>query len=202
MKIKKLLYLIVPVLFLLVLCGCNSKNTSGTIDCYTITATYSSSSSSDYRNIKYNYSTTYSYVYEYVDEAGNKLYSSSYYTKGVKVFKTRYNNEFTLYEFSKFIGFLTVENNYYLDLDKMIIDQEVKYSKYLYDTNPKNNQSVEIEADNNMAFECAQKGYYEFNYYDKNTGVVYLDKTESTLSRHSYVKLGADATVTYTPKWF
>ncbi len=199
MKIKKLLLGLIPFFGLLVLCGCDlSKNTSGIIDCYSINVDYTDSSNDD----NYNYNVSYSSVYEYKDEDGHLLYSGGYYTNGIKVYNTRYDAKSVAYKYTGFIGFLTYENNYYLNLNKMIIDEEIKYSEYLYEAEPENTKSYQENPNNKLAFQCAKKGYYKVDSYSNNTGIIYLDMSESSLSRHTYVKLGSDVTVTYTPKWF
>ena len=211
MRIKKFLLGLASILCLFILCGCElSKNISGVIDCYSIEVKYHTDSSSYSSTNNYNYDVSYSSVYEYEDCDGHLLYSNRKYSDGVKVFNSKYNNESTIYSFTKFIGYLTVEKNYFLNLDNMTIDKEILYSKYKYDTNPSNTTDIEINPDNNKAYECAKKGYftnfsteelYENNRYYYIYTLV-LDMAESSLSRHSYIKLSADATVTYTPKWF
>lgn len=198
---KKSLLLILPAL-MLASCGGNSidKNaTKGVIDCYQVRVTNGGSTvfSGDY----YISSTE---VYEYKNASGKCLYTSNRYRTynydytelldgSVKVYPSRYKSDFEEYQFSKFVGYLTYETNYLLDLDARIIDTETKYSEYLYSTNPNEGN----EANNKEAYEKAKKGYYTIN-----SGTIRLDMAEKEMERHTYTKLGEDCVITYKAKWY
>ena len=196
-----------------VLCGCSNGGTTaqtkGTVDGYSIRVTNGGSSI-----FSGTYNASYSRVYEYKNSIGDSIYTNYRivcynYDTGVPndaviySYKDRYTNEYVEYSYVGFIGWLTVENNYYLNLDDRIIDSETKWSEYLYSSNPS-----EDKADNKKAYQCAQKNYYQVStkgYNDANGKSFYplkMDITEKTLERHSYTKLGEDCVITYTAKWF
>ena len=206
MKKSKLIILTTTILML---CSCSSgtntnNNTQGIIDCYSITAKTDSNTI-----LEKTYSSSYIEVYEYKNEKGDSIYTSFHSKKdgadtSLYVYKNQYKNTYIEYTYKGFIGWLTCETNYYLDLDNRIIDIETKYREYLYDTNP-NDET----ANNKKAYNCAKKNYYanysgyrldeiEVKYY------FYLktDILEKSLERHSYIKLGSDTVVEYKAKWF
>lgn len=205
------------ILFLLPLCvlaSCGEpklaeKDVKGVIDCQSIDVSKSSG-----KSLSFNYYIDYSMVYEYKNDDGKLLYFSNRYTKkmfdsesnknidvdySIKVYISRYKSDFDYYRFNRFVGYLTYERNYLLDLDLNIIDSETKYSEYLFESNP----LVDLEANNPEAYEKAKTGYYTYAFnYDVDYGWIYLDMAESSMSRHSYTKLGDDCVVTYKPKWY
>lgn len=206
MKKSKLIILTTTILML---CSCSSgtninNNTQGIIDCYSIKAKTDSSTI-----LEKTYSSSYIGVYEYKNEKGDSIYTSFHSKKdgadtSLYVYKNQYKSTYIEYTYKGFIGWLTCETNYYLDLDNRIIDIETKYREYLYDTNP-NDET----ANNKKAYNCAKKNYYanysgyrldeiEVKYY------FYLkaDILDKSLERHSYIKLGADTVVEYKAKWF
>ena len=64
-----------------------------------------------------------------------------------------------------------------------------------------NNPKETLEANNPEAYEKAKTGYYTYtNGYEY--AYIYLDMAESSMSRHSYIKLGDDCVITYKPKWY
>lgn len=194
------------IMFMMCLCSCsanNQKNTSGTIDCYSIKVTDGGSTV-----FSRTYSAYTSKVYEYKSESGDsiyintRIYGTDYQENtmdyNIFVYSDRYTSDYVEYSYSGFIGWLTVEQNYYLDLDNRIIDSETKYREYLYSTNP------EIaEADNKKAYNCAKNNYYVLttSYFHQNLMLrLYLE--EKGLERHSYTKLGDGSIVDYRVKWF
>lgn len=205
-------------LFLLPLCvlaSCGElklaeKDVKGVIDCQSIDVSTSSG-----KSLSFRYGIDYSMVYEYKSDDGKLLYFSNRYTKSVfdsesnkyidvdhsiKVYPSRYKSDFDYYRFNRFVGYLTYERNYLLDLDLNIIDSEAKYSEYLFENNP----NETLEANNPEAYEKAKTGYYTYTYggYGGEYAYIYLDMAESSMSRHSYIKLGDDCVITYKPKWY
>ncbi len=193
------------------LCGCSdlSKNTSGIVDCYSIAVTNLSSSV-----YSAQYSISYSGVYQYKNSTtGESVYTdehSPYTSSKIRAYEDRYSSKHTDYTYVGFIGWLTKENNYYLDLDKKIVIAEVKWSEYKYEKNPDYRYESTSSADNNAAYHCASSNYYLSSdfYYDNKLDdkvTVYAfakDTTQKSLERRSYVKLGEDCTIAYQAKWF
>ena len=182
------------IMFMLCLCSCsanNQKNTSGTIDCYSIKVTEGGKTV-----FSSTYSASTSKVFEYKSESGDSIYINTRAYYKIFVYADRYTSDYVEYSFSGFIGWLTVEYNYYLDLDNKTIDSETKYREYLYAKNPEAG-----EADNKKAYNCAKKNYYvlKTDYYTLN---LRLDLEEKGLERHSYTKLGDGSMVDYRVKWF
>ena len=198
------------------LAGCSSNGvnngaaggTSGKIDCYNISVTEGG------RTVfSETYSVGYSMVYEYVSADGAKLYTSFCYTylsdtetkySAIRAYPDKYTSDYKEYTYSKLIGFLKKENNYYLDLGARTIDAKTNWSEYKYTTNP--TQVPEGTVVNNKdAISCAKKGYYQdnsFGYAGYEYATLRLDLTESSLERHIYTMLGEDSIITYTAKWF
>lgn len=206
------------ILFLLPLCvlaSCGEpkfaeKDVKGVIDCRTIEV-----SNSTGKFLSFSYSSGYSEVYEYLNADGKLLYFSNRFTKRafnsqineyvdvdypIKVYPSRYKSDFDYYRFNRFVGYLTRESNYLLDLDLNIIDSETKYSEYLFENNP----NETLEANNPEAYEKAKTGYYTYttSYDGEYYAYIYLDMAESSMSRHSYIKLCDDCVITYKPKWY
>ena len=193
------------------LAGCSSNGTagrtSGTIDCYSIRVTEGGATV-----FSETYSAGYSKVYEYKSADGEKIYTSTYFhyfdsntpTQNdsiIRAYPDKYTSEFKEYSFSKFIGFLTRENNYYLDLGARTIDEETKWSEYKYSTNP--TFVYEDTPNNKEAFNCAKSNYYQdFSGYNSQYITLRLDLTESTLERHTYTILGENSIIAYTAKWY
>ena len=188
---------------------------TGKIDCFSISVTNGGT-----KIFSGEYNSSYSGVYEYKNNEGKSIFlsnhlfgSSSYYGTSeeaeIHVFESRYKEQYSIYTFSSFIGWLTVENNYYYDLDENIIDCETKWSQYLYEKAP-----GEEKGDNEKAYRCAKEGYFlaNANNYpillpkDSSSGKLYYtlkkDREESSLERHSYVRIGKDGMVSYKEKWF
>lgn len=197
------------------LAGCSSNGvnngaaggTSGKIDCYSISVTEGGQTV-----FTGTYSAGYSAVYEYKSADGKKIYTSNhfrYYDYStsrqndsiIRAYPDKYTSEFKEYSFSKFVGFLTRENNYYLDLGARTIDAKTKWSEYKYTTDP--TTVSEGTSNNKEAFNCAKSNYYQnLSDYGYQYITLRLDLTESTLERHTYTMLGEDSVITYTAKWF
>lgn len=205
---KRLIAFLTPI-FMVASCGNNAATGSGRIDCYSIKATSPSSSTS----LSKMYSVQYSPVYEYKDEKGAVIYLNSRWNdewevRPVHVHKDRYTTSFTLYTFSRLIGYLTLEYNYYLDLASRTLDCEMKWSEYKYDSNPNEDETV----DNKEAFGMAKRGYYfdpaYKGTYEQESGRSYyfydivLDLDDKGLERHTYVQISEDCNIEYRPKWF
>ncbi len=192
--------------------GCSS-NASGIIECYTIEVTSGGKSV-----LNKTYSSSSGKVYEYRNENGDSIYLSSnvkgtdyYYSNSddqdaeIRVFKDRYTTKYTTYTYLGFIGFLTIEQNYYYNTIRKIIDCETKCSEYRYEKNPD-----DLQANNPKAYACAKQGYYKVNSTtqskDASTKKFYypliLDLEDKSLVRHTYIKLGEDSIVSYKVKWF
>ena len=181
------------------------------IDCYSIDIIQSDSKIFSGRT-----STGSSRIYEYKNSSGDFLYSSSYVHKTVeeenrkldsyiRFYPSKYSEEYVEYAFVRFVGWLTLEHNYYLDLDKGYLDIATEWSEYLYEKNPYGEKS----ADNKEAYQKAKTGYYyelECYWGGAEKDVPYYsaraDLLDISLSRHSYKKLGDDCIVDFVPKWF
>ena len=194
------------------LIGCSGKSgaggTRGKVDCYSIRVTEGGSTV-----FNATYSASFSTVYEYKSADGKKLYTSTHLIfynyndstakdKTIRAYSNKYTNDYTEYTFSKFVGFLTKENNYYLDLGAKTIDSEIKWSEYKYASDP--TTIADGPSDNKEAYRCAKS-----NFYTDLTGGSYeayatlrLDLVESSLKRHTYTLLGEDSSISYTAKWF
>ncbi len=121
-----------------VLCGCSSGETAaqtkGIVDCYSISVRNGSSTFFDK-----TYSASYTEVHEFKSSKGASIYTENLsYSSDTKIYlyNNRYASDYVEYSYVGFIGYLTVECNYYLDLDNRLIDSEIKYSEYLYSENP------------------------------------------------------------------
>lgn len=193
------------------LIGCSKNSaaggTNGKVDCYSIRVTEGSS-------IVFNetYNLGYSEVHEYKSADGKKIYTSNRflyidhiddYPKDsvIRAFPDKYTNDYTEYSYSRFVGFLTVENNFYLDLGARTIDSEIKWSEYKYASVPAFPDGI---SNNKEAYSCAKSNYYLFDNISSNTQYVSLrlELTESSLERHTYTMLGQDSIITYKAKWF
>lgn len=196
------------------LCGCSSSKTAnkttGIIDCYSIEAT-----TGEKVVFSKTYFRSYRPVYEYKSSNGESIYTNNhitYYNRDTEKYdgdaviysyKSRYTSDYTEYFYSGFVGWLTYEENYYLDLSNNIIDSEIKYSEYLYSSNPN-----DAPADNKKAFQCAKKNYYQVYAYaydidEKSKDYYYaikMDLDDKSLDKHSYTKLGDNCTITYKVK--
>lgn len=211
MKNKRLVLLFAA----LGLAGCSGNNgaggMSGKVDCYSIKVVEGASAV-----FSGTYSVSYSRVYEYKSEDGKKIYLSNHFIhldssdyklkeSTIKVYPSKYTDDFIEYSYSRFVGFLTMENNYYLDLGARTIDSEVKWSEYKFTSDPVT--TSEGVSDNKEAYNCAKSNYYyyaDYQYpFDRSEFIpLRPDLTESSLERHTYTMLGQDSVITYTAKWF
>lgn len=190
-----------------------SCSNSGIIDCYSISV--------DGKLIG-SYIESTSEVFEYSSRNGGNIYTNRHFLNSeydpdtgltveneltLRVFETRFSDYFTEYTYSRKVGELVVENNFYFNTNSRIIDQEIRWIENEYPQNYDASEEVEYY-DNTLAFEYAQEGYFqEFQQgYDDETETyymtLYLDKVNSSLERHAYTLLGEDSAVTYVEKWF
>ena len=208
---KSKLFILLVAAIGLVGCSKNSAagGTSGKVDCYSVRVTEGGSTV-----FSGNYSSGYAAVYEYKDSSGKKIYTSGHlvyqkydgssYTNVdtvIRAYPDRYTNDYVEYTYSKFIGFLLKENNYYLDLGARTIDSETKWSEYKYQNDPTTPPDG-AKSNNKEAYSCAKSNYYQLDYSGYDYYSLRLDLTESSLERHSYTMLGQDSVITYTAKWF
>ena len=180
-------------ILLLASCTFSNKKTSGVIDCYSIKLSNSGLSETDYY-----YSKRKIQVYEYKNENSESIYSNLYSSYGDEVkiiLMDVYGNDYVKYSNPTFIGWISYDTNYYLDLDRKIIDKEVRISEYK-DKEPDDN------ADNKKAYQCVKKNYYFFS--GTYSSVAYANKAvgEQGTTRHTYIDLGDSCIITYVPKWF
>lgn len=176
----------------LTLCGCSptANQNHGIIDCLSIHL----SSPSTY----YYYSTSTSPVYEYINASGERLYLGLNKYSEIIVHPNQYSNTYVKYNFSRIVGYLNMETNYYLDVEKRVIDVETKWTE-------NKREMSDATLNNGEAYRCAKRGYiafstdYYYNYSYSSNGV-YLDSVDTSLERHSYILLGNDTLVSYTPK--
>ena len=202
---KKTIFLLAAILGLT---GCSVKSgvggTSGKVDCYSIKVIEGGTTI-----VNSTYSATYSSVYEYKTATGNKIYTNyrirAYDSTDCKIraYSNRYKNDYVDYSYSRFVGFLTKENNYYLDLGARTIDSETKWSEYKYENDP-TDPPAGAKSNNKEAYSCAKSNYYQVDSYSSGNDyyILRLDLTESNLQRHVYTMLGEDSVITYTAKWF
>ena len=172
------------------LCSCSKKVvSSGVVDCNSVSV------SSEGKSVfSANYSKGMAPVYEYKNTEDEVIYSSidkTYYSNSIKMYNNDYDeNNYETYYYSEFIGYLLVETNCYLDLDKNVIEIETIYSQYpVHYSGTADGE----ETDNDKAFECAKQGYYT------NLEII-KGKTEKGLVRKTYVKLGDDSVISYQVK--
>lgn len=193
---SKLLVLLIATISLV---GCSKNDHSGgkgVIDCYSIRVTNGGNTV-----FQQSYSVSYSAVYEYKTVEGKTVYTGLGEADFIYVYANRYTNTSVVYSYSRFVGYLTVENNYYLNLDSRTIDSEIKWSEYKYESNPSTDYPDGNTPNNKEAFSCAKKGYYQNKGYYSNDPIR-LDLDQSSLERHTYTKLGDDSIITYVAKWF
>lgn len=201
---KKIIILSVAVLGL-VGCSSNAGGTKGKVDCYSLSVTEGGKTV-----YSANYNVAVAEVHEYTSAEGKKLFTNCHmtYMDGyssakdtvIRAYPSRYKQDSIEYTYSRFVGYLTKENNYYLDLDAKTIDAEIKWSEYLYE-----NSSSANSIDNKEAYSCAKQNYYQVDsgYYNYGpTYSLFVDITEDGLERHTYTMLGEDSIITYTEKWF
>ena len=208
----KRILLVAIASFGLVGCAYNAGG-SGRVDCYSIQVKGSMGAV-----LNGTYQTSYSWVFEYKNEKGQTLYTNERYLyvardpeKGnhaadttIRAYPNRFTNDYVEYCFNRFVGFVTVENNFYYDPGSRTIDSETKWSECKYESDPTTLEDG-MKANNKEAYDCAKRNYYQETgryssqpeYFDLR-----LDLTESSLERHTYIQLGNDAIVTYTAKWF
>lgn len=208
---KKILLVIITAFGLV---GCSNNDvaggSNGKVDCYSIKVTNGGTAV-----FQQTYQATFSRVFEYKNDKGQSLFTSNrsqYYKRDIignlyladsiiKAYSDRYTNDYVEYSFNRFVGFLTMEYNYYLDFHSRTIDSETKWSEYKYENDPI--ALEEGEASNNKeAFECAKKHYYQLSESGAEFVSLRLDLIESNLERHTYTQVGNESVITYKAKWF
>ena len=172
------------------LCSCSQKvqNSSGVVDCYSVSVSTSGKTVFDGK-----YSKGKSKVYEYKNEDGEYVYTNTQ-LNSIKIYANDYDEyDYEEYTLKGFIGYLSVEYNYLYDIDKNVIESRVVFSEYPIATTT----TMDEKADNKKAFECAKKGYYTTNQQK-------IIKTieEDDLERSTYRKVGTECVVAYQAKWF
>ncbi len=204
---KKCLLIVIAALGLT---GCSTNNvpgkTNGWIDCYSITVQNGG-------NTIFNqtYQVASSEVWEYKNDKGESLFVDSrpQYTDydntkvdcTIAAYPSRYESIYVEYTFSRFVGYLTMERNYYLDLSGRTIDSETKWMKYKGDKDSAPYPEVGM-ANNEEAYACAKKNYYQLGGFYAQSVYLSLDSNLSSLERHTYTQVGSDSVITYTAKWF
>ena len=210
----KKVFCIFLVTLTIVLCSCSNKKeievADGFIECYSIKVTFNYDS---YDKTIFNekYTRTAAMVYEFKSDDGDSIYTDrklEYYdsdglrlNRTIHLYKDRYASDFIEYKYAGFVGWLTVENLYFLDVNNKIVDSLVKYSEYLYSTKP---SSSEEGGDNKKAYKCAKKGYYILSgyMYENSAFSLSSDLEEKGLERHTYTKFSDDCIITFRKMWF
>mgnify|MGYP003310095491 CR=1 FL=1 len=150
-------------------------------------------------------------VYEYVETASNtKLYFdtcpvrySEYGTSEIKrdiyLYKNRQSTTYRMFEFSRKVGLIKVETDYYLNLSKhsvVIMSHYEKLDDYEY------NDTSEKENENKEAYRCIKKSYYQISgsYYstEDNNVQIFANEVDKDLEHHGYIVYGSSASVAYT----
>ena len=198
---------------LLALTSCSNGN-AGRIDCYSIRVTSSSGTS-----FTKTYHSQFTCVYEYKSKDGGYLYAGALHDGAdgiwpITVVEDRYSGNYVLYTYVRFVGVITLENNYYFEPATRTIDMETKWSERKDNENPQNQEKI----DNKEAFEKAKTGYYYVDQTDARTYtpessqtggyaaskpcyVISLDTADNRIEKHTYLQVGDDYNVEYTPKW-
>jgi hypothetical protein len=204
--------LFVLMIAAMALAGCSGDSaaggTTGIVDCYEVRVTNGGSNV-----FSGTYQESFSRVYEYKNDKGNAVYSDTKFTAydsasgryvdgTVVVYPERYSHESIVYKFTRFVGFLTFERNYLLNLGSRTIDSEIKWSEYKYKNDPEE-LAEGVTSDNKEAYNCAKKGYYPASGFAASGSMpIYTYIDDSRLVRHSYTRFGDDSVITYTAKWF
>ena len=187
---KKNIFVLAAIVSLLGGCGNNAgavEPTNNKVDCMEITV-MRNGKEYDWKR----YETSESCVFEYSNGDDSKMvYIDYHYTYSNEEKTEEYDSLLYVsdrgksekFYFNDFIGFLKYEVNYYLDVEKQMIDIETKWSLYDKKTDPYA-VTVGIEkeirpSDNELAFECAKKGYYTNLGAPGNTSVsVHIDEQD------------------------
>ena len=209
MKTKKILFA-GCMAFIFALAGCSNgvkAQTTGVVNCYYLEVDVGGQTFSNH------YSQTYSEVYEYKDDNGNAIYASTQvswnrYDEATGKYKTctslwvyrdRYTTEYTEYKYVRLVGQLMEEHNFYLDLDKRVIDSETKWSECRHEQSSSSSDSS-MSYDNHEAYQKAKTGYFQSDSINYNS--IKLDLAQKGLERHTYTILSEDSVITYRAKWF
>ena len=170
---------------LLLLTGCVSNTAAGTdfgvVECASLII----------EGTTYQYTETKVAVSEFKAEDNSVIYTSLVSGNFTMYDDAKHENSVT-YTYSKQLGYITLEGHVFLNLSSKTIDIEYRFVEY----KPAATTSVSVssEFDHSSAYAAAKKGYY----YATNVG----DRvtTNKSLSRHTYIMLGADVSVIYTTK--
>ena len=197
---KKSLILLVS---LLGLAGCKNNKNSGVIDCYDIQIRQGNLSVLSRR-----YAVLSEKIYEYQNNKKEKIYTKQNFKNSddldvtIRLYSNGIANEYVVYSYVRFVGYIIAENNYYLDLEKRVIDEEEKRTQAEKAFNPDNMDSF----NNQEAYKCVKSNMYftgVSSFYGVNDYLdIYLDSEETSLDRHSYTVVGEDCSILYTAKWF
>ena len=190
---KKHVVFLLPFLMLASCAGNQGAATgNGRIDCYYVRVTPSGSALGT--GTLYAYQTGYTLVKEFQNEDGKIIYSD-FPDSQILLKKTYYSSETIPYKATRSIGYLTVEQNYYLDLGSRTLDMETRLIENKTDEN-----RYQIEnMDNKLAYEKAKEGFY---WYSGSANFGSEDRVDKSLERHIYLSIGQDATIEYRAKWF
>lgn len=184
---KKQLFVLAASLMLLT--GCVSNTAAGTdfgvIECASLIVDGNT----------YQYTETKVAVSEFKAEDNSVIYTSL--TSGTfTMYDDAKHENFTTYAYSSLLGYMTLEGHVFLNLSSKTIDIEYRFVEYkpFVSSTSSSASSASSEIDHSAAYAAAKKGYYyAINSGDKVT-------TNKSLSRHTYIMLGADASVVYTTK--
>ena len=232
---KKSLLLAVGLFPLLMSCGNqnaqNAANGKGIIDCNSI-------------ELKQNGSTIFSKeysfspdgVFEYKNSDGEFIYTNNFVLdnensdftnndirwKSLRVYKDKYvidpEDKVEEYKFNKFVGYVSIENNYYLNLDAKMVDCETKWGEWKASgenkassttssdssSTPSPYEKVLANPDNKKAYECLKTNFYPTLSHSSSNDemMIVLDLAKKGGEYHSYFKYGDDVVASYEAKWF
>ena len=206
MFMKKIFILPLLIAFL---SGCSqgAGTNQGVVDCYSISVLDSNNS------FTVTYEKKIENVYLYGSSDGQLICSNVRYQGysanfdqiidiGIKVHKDIYDTDGVTYQPYGYVGGIVRETGYYLNLDSKTIDCVTKWTSL-----PDDYKSPDVKTDHSAkeVYEFAKHGFlFETGEQSVYSGVyqVYLDKTDISLERHSYIQLGSDSVISYKTKWF
>ena len=171
---------------LLLLTGCVSNTAAGTdfgvVECASLII----------EGTTYQYTETKVAVSEFKAEDNSVIYTSLVSGNFTMYDDAKHENSVT-YTYSRLLGHMTLEGHVFLNLSSKTIDIEYRFVEYKPGA-ASTSVSVSSELDHSAAYSAAKKGYYyAITSGDKVT-------TNKSLSRHTYIMLGADVSVIYTTK--
>lgn len=206
---------IASVLFvsaLILLSSCQNKTQSFFNDCHWIDCDSIRMNQDNYNFEEYQYYFNTSSVFEYKTKDGKVIYMNKRtfavinlktVEVAIRIHKDKTFMNYDLYSYSRFIGFITNEIHYYLELEKEMIRIETSWHEYVGEA-PFKVENNEIP-NNKETWECAQKGLL---YIDKNpmtTALVRGDFSSSlfeeeidwSLKRNQYINYDSYCTIEY-----